>query len=48
MNKTPKISIVIPTKNRFQDLIKCIESIEVQTLLPDEIVIVDSSDTAKL
>ena len=43
-----KISVVIPTKNRFQDIIKCIESILIQTLLPDEIVIVDSSDTDEL
>ena len=43
-----KISVVIPTKNRFHDIIKCIESILVQTLLPDEIVIVDASDTRKL
>lgn len=48
MNKTPKISVIIPTKNRFQDIIKCIESIEVQTLLPNEIVIVDSTDTPEL
>lgn len=43
-----KISVVIATKNRFHDIIKCIESILVQTLLPDEIVIVDSSDTTEL
>lgn len=47
-NKKPKISVVIPTKNRFHDIIKCIESILVQALLPDEIVIVDSSDTDEL
>ena len=43
-----KISVVIPTKNRFHDIIKCIESILVQTSLPDEIVIVDASDTRDL
>ena len=47
-NKKLKISIVIATKNRFRDIIKCIESILIQTLLPDEIVIVDSSDTQEL
>lgn len=47
-NNTPRISVIIPTKNRFHDIIKCIESILVQTLLPDEIVIVDSSDTQEL
>ena len=48
MTKTSKISVVIPTKNRFPDIIKCIESILVQTLLPDEIVVVDASDTQEL
>ena len=48
MNETTKISVVIPTKNRFHDIIKCIESILIQTLLPDEIVIVDASDTQEL
>jgi GT2 family glycosyltransferase len=48
MDKTPKISVIIATKDRFQDIIKCIESIEVQTLLPDEIVIVDASDKQEL
>ena len=43
-----KISVVIATKNRFQDIVKCIESILVQTVLPDEIVIVDASDTQEL
>ena len=43
-----KISIVIATKNRFHDIIKCIESIFTQTLPPDEIIIVDASDTEEL
>lgn len=43
-----KISVVIPTKNRAQEVIRCIESISIQTMLPDEIVIVDSSDTEGL
>jgi GT2 family glycosyltransferase len=47
-NNTPKISIIIPTKNRFDDITKSIGSILIQTLLPDEIVIVDASDTQKL
>ena len=47
-NKKPKISVVIATKNRLKDIIKCIESILIQTLLPDEIVIVDASDTQEL
>lgn len=42
------ISIIIPTKNRTQDIVKCIESISIQTLKPDEVLVVDSSDTEKL
>ena len=43
-----KISVIIPTKNRAQDVIKCLKSISIQTILPDEVVIVDSSDTEEL
>ena len=47
-DKKLKLSIVIATKNRFNDIIKCIESIFTQTLPPDEIIIVDASDTEEL
>lgn len=47
-DKKLKISIVIATKNRLLDIIKCIESILIQKLLPDEIIIVDASDTQEL
>jgi glycosyltransferase involved in cell wall biosynthesis len=47
-NDKSKISVLIPTKDRFQDIINCIESILIQTLLPDEIIIVDSSENAEL
>ena len=43
-----KVSIIISTKNRAQDAIRCLRSISIQTLLPDEIIIVDSSDTDQL
>jgi glycosyltransferase involved in cell wall biosynthesis len=43
-----KISVIIPTKNRMQDVIRCLESISLQSMLPDEVVIVDSSDTENL
>ena len=43
-----KISVIIPTKNRTHDVIRCLESITIQTMLPDEIVIVDSSDIEEL
>jgi GT2 family glycosyltransferase len=40
-----KISVVIPTKNRAQELIECIKSVIAQSLPPDELIIVDASDT---
>jgi GT2 family glycosyltransferase len=40
-----KITVIIPTKNRTEDVIRCLGSITIQTMLPDEVVIVDSSDT---
>lgn len=43
-----KISVIIPTKNRPQDVVRCLESILNQTLLPDEIIIVDAGDTDEL
>lgn len=43
-----KVSVIISTKNRTQDAITCLKSISIQTLLPDEIIIVDSSDTDQL
>jgi glycosyltransferase involved in cell wall biosynthesis len=39
-----KISVIIPTKDRTKDIARCLESITIQTMLPDEVVIVDSSD----
>lgn len=39
------ITVAIPTKNRRQDLISAIESIINQTRVPDEIIVVDQSDT---
>jgi glycosyltransferase involved in cell wall biosynthesis len=43
-----KISVIIPTKDRTQDIARCLESITSQTRLPDEVLIVDSSDTEEL
>lgn len=43
-----KLSVIICTKNRTEDTVECIESILIQTRLPDEIVIIDSSDTEEL
>ena len=38
-------SVVICTRNRRSDLIQCLDSLAIQTQLPQELVIVDSSDT---
>jgi GT2 family glycosyltransferase len=43
-----RISVIISTKNRTQDVMRCLESISIQTILPDEIIVVDSSDTEEL
>jgi glycosyltransferase involved in cell wall biosynthesis len=43
-----KISVIIPTRNRTHEVIRCIESILTQTLPPHEIIVVDSSDTLEL
>lgn len=40
-----KISIVIPTKNRSEDLLKAVASVIAQDRLPDELIIVDQSDS---
>jgi glycosyltransferase involved in cell wall biosynthesis len=39
-----RVSVVIPTYNRAQDLRRCLDSILVQTVLPNEVLIVDDSD----
>lgn len=43
-----KVSIVISTKDRLRSLVVCVESILAQTLLPDELIVVDSSDSTEL
>ena len=40
----PRISAVIPTHNRPDSLIRLLQSLEHQTIVPDEVIIVDSSD----
>ena len=39
-------SVIICTRNRLKDLLVALQSICMQTVLPDEIIIVDSSDIA--
>ncbi|RJP55274.1 MAG: glycosyltransferase family 2 protein [Anaerolineaceae bacterium] len=43
-----KISVIICTRNRFDDFAKTLPSIAAQTRLPDELVVVDSSDEKRL
>lgn len=43
-----KISIIICTRNRFDDFSRTLPSITAQTRLPDELIVVDSSDEKKL
>lgn len=43
-----KISVIICTRNRFDDFTKTMLSIASQSRLPDELVVVDSSDEEKL
>lgn len=43
-----KCSAIICTRNRKSELERCLESISRQTLFPDEVVIVDGSDTDSL
>lgn len=44
MNNDFTISVIIPTKDRFKDIQICLDSILKQTILPEIIIIVDSSD----
>lgn len=46
--KPSKISVIIATRNRVQEIITCLNSISMQTRLPDEVVIVDASDKKEL
>jgi glycosyltransferase involved in cell wall biosynthesis len=39
-----KLSVIICTRNRFYDFEKTLPSLAAQTLLPDELIVVDSSD----
>jgi GT2 family glycosyltransferase len=42
-----KISAVIPTKNRPDDLLKAIKSILLQIILPDQLIIIDQSENSQ-
>ena len=44
----PEFSVIIPTLDNFRDIEEIIPSISAQTLLPKEIVVVDSSASNKI
>jgi GT2 family glycosyltransferase len=43
-----KISVIICTKNRVQELMGCIKSVIAQSLSPEELIIVDAGDTEEV
>lgn len=48
LKETPKVSIIIPNKNHYEDLRHCVESIQELTTYPDyEIIIVDNQSDEK-
>lgn len=44
MNHLHRTSVIIITKNRPDQLIRCVDSLAKQTIQPNEVVIIDSSD----
>ena len=42
---TPKISVIIPTKNRKASLLRCLDSVFSQTLKPFEVIVVDDGSS---
>jgi len=44
-NLNPRISVAIVTRNRYAELCECLRSLSRQTLLPYEIVVIDSEST---
>lgn len=43
-----QVSVIIPTYNRVNDLIECLDSIITQTILPEEVIMVDDSDNNEI
>lgn len=43
-----QVSVIIPTYNRVDDLSACLKSVDRQTSLPKEVIIVDDSDTSEV
>lgn len=40
------VSVIIPTKNRLDDVVRCLDSIEIQSHKPCEILIIDQSENS--
>ncbi len=47
-NRTITISIIIPTKNRCTELQDCLESLLAQSVLPDQLIIIDQNEEAEI
>ena len=45
MEKRPSFAVVIPTKNRSEDLARCLSSLRKQSTPPDRIVVIDNGST---
>lgn len=45
MSSVPRISVVIPVKDDDSELARCLQALARQTLLPDEVIVVDNGST---
>ena len=45
MKEKVKLSVIIPTRDRIDELRECLDSLFYQTLVPDEIIVIDSGKT---
>lgn len=43
-----RISVVIPTKDRIQEICLCMDSISKQSILPNEVIVIDSGENSRL
>ena len=44
IKKNITLSVIIPTKDRFEDIKLCIDSILVQSVIPETVIVVDASE----
>lgn len=45
MNKAVALSLIIPAYNEERHLVSCLDSVAAQTVLPDEVIVVDNNST---